>query len=342
MRFFSVLTTLVCIVLQLPLAANAQVPGTERVTAVFALGQRVAAFDPEAGKLMLFEASGQGLAERASATVRENVWQVAETPDGYLVASGVGRYSLSAPIQVRLFSKDLKSSKLVFEPQSERAEVTFLSFVDSKAWITFFDTKYTTKTGYLTPTPAGAWSFTEVAALRLGSAVDVRGDRVVIGRPYGDVQGQDGDLLLFRNGKRELLPSYRGVRSVRFIGDAAHPSIVIGDGWHQNYGQMAQGRVSILSEDPTSGRYSLQIIDLDQSQYAFSKIFELSLDGKRYLAVLGPKAVVVYGPEGEWQRREVYSRPAEDTIMDVAPLTSSGGKTLMVVSDKGLRVGPAL
>ena len=338
MRPFLLITAFFLCTLRTPSLADAQLPGTEGVTAVFGLGSRLAAFDPQAGKLTLFEAKGEGLVPGASAAVGENVWQVAETSQGYLVATGVGRYSLSAPIQLRLFSKDLSSSRVVFQPQSERAEVTFLSSVGAKVWVAFFDSKYTTKIGFLTPASSGLWPFTEVASLRLGTAVDVRGDLVVVGRPYGDEQGQDGDLLLFRNGARETLPSYRGVRSVRFFGDAARPSIAIGDGWHQNYGQFAQGRLSILSESPSSGRYALELIDRDESQYSFSKIFELPLNGKRHLVALGPKAVDVYGPEGEWKRHQAYSRPAEDTIMDAAPLAADGGKTLLVVADKGLRV----
>ncbi|MFN9944510.1 MAG: hypothetical protein ACK56I_34085, partial [bacterium] len=200
--------------------------------------------------------------ERASTTVQGNVWQVTASPTQYVVATGMGRAALDAPIRVLSFTKDLKSSREVFSLSSERAEVPFLKWLNakgapSKVAIAFFESKYITKIGLLEPTENTAWRFEEVSSLRMGTAVDVHGSYMVVGRPYGDIQGQDGDLVLLKDGARELLPSYRGVRAVRLVGDPDDPSIFIGDGWHQNYGQLAQGRVSLLRKDTKTGKYAL-------------------------------------------------------------------------------------
>jgi hypothetical protein len=323
--------------------ATAQVPNTGGVSAVFSLPDEVAAFDPQAGKLTIFTVAGDSLKERVSATINGNVWQVTASATRYVVATGMGRTALDAPIRILSFSRDLKNPQEVFSFSSERAEIPFLKWLDakgapSKVWVAFFDSKYTTKIGFFLPSVKAPWAFNEVAAVRMGTAVDVIGDLVAVGRPYGDIQGQDGDLLLFKDGARDLLPSYRGVRAVRCIGDPSDPSILIGDGWHQNYGQMAQGRVSLLRRDPNTGRYALQIVDKDDAQYGFSKFVDFMIDAKRYVAALGPKQVVVYGPENIWKRSVAYSRDQEDSMMDMALAKTDGNQAWFAVVDKGLRL----
>jgi hypothetical protein len=329
-----------------PLASAAgQVPNTENVTAVFSLPDEVAAFDAQQGKLTIYTVVGGALQERVSTTVVGNVWQVTASPTQYVIATGMGKNALDAPIRVLSFSRKLEQPRELFSVVSERAEVPFLKWQDakgapSKVWIAFFDSKYTTKIGFFNPTQKEPWTFNEVSVLRMGTAVDAFGDLVVVGRPYGDIQGQDGDLLLLKDGQRELLPSYRGVRAVRLIGDPHEPSIFVADGWHQNYGQMAQGRVSLLRKDASTGRYALQIVDKDDGQYGFSKFVEFMIDAKRHVAALGPRQVVVYGPEGVWKRTVVYSREREDSMMDMALVQNDGNRAWIAVVDKGLRLVP--
>lgn len=174
--------------------------------------------------------------------------------------------------------------------------------------------------------------------MRLGDAVDVYGDSVVIGRPYGDVQGQDGDLFLIEKGKETLLPSYRGVRAVALFGEPLAPKIAVGDGWHQNYGQLAQGRLSLLMKDGVTNRYSLTLIDRDSKQYGFSKIVPLVKNGKQHLAALGNKTLVVYGPDPEWSKVDVYTRASEERPFDFVVATTSGSEVEFLVVDGGIRV----
>jgi hypothetical protein len=324
-------------------SAVAQTSKYEGVSVVFGLPDEVAAFDPQSGKLSILTIARDAFQERASTMVQGNVWQVTASPTQYVVATGMGRTALDAPIRVLSFTKDLKNSREVFSFSSERAEVPFLKWLSakgaaSKVAIAFFESKYMTKIGFLTPAENTPWRFEEVSSLRMGTAVDVHGDYVVVGRPYGDIQGQDGDLVLFKDGARELLPSYRGVRAVRLVGDPDDPAVFIADGWHQNYGQLAQGRVSLLRKDTKTGKFALQMVDKDDAQYGFSKFVDFMIDGKRYVAALGPKQVVVYGPEDLWKRSVVYSRAQEDSMMDMALVTSDEKRAWFAVVDKGLRL----
>ena len=315
----------------------------------------VAAYDAVARDLIFLEIDKKGaLSELRRINTGHNVYGVTAVAEGYLYATGRGRNDLSAPIQIWLLPKSSATPRVVFEAQSERSQVAYLAAVGSKIWLTYFDAKYTTKTGYLTPKPAAMWEFTEVATLRLGDAVDVFGETtesIAIGRPYGDQQGEDGDLLLFENGIRTLLPSYRGVRSVLFLPKLPKTTIVIGDGWHQNYGAVAQGRLSLLTKDNDTGRFALQLIDRDKQQYGFSKLIDLTIGGEQYVAALGNRDLIVYGPigekhgekqgekqGGEWKKRAIFTRESEDAPFDVAIIESSNTQATFVVANRGVKL----
>ena len=314
-----------------------------------------AAYDAVARDLIFLEIDKKGaLNELRRINTGHNVYGVTAVAEGYLYATGMGRNDLSAPIQIWLLPKSSATPRVVFEAQSERSQVAYLAAVGSKIWLTYFDAKYTTKTGYLTPKPAAMWEFTEVATLRLGDAVDVFGETtesIAIGRPYGDQQGEDGDLLLFENGIRTLLPSYRGVRSVLFLPKLPKTTIVIGDGWHQNYGAVAQGRLSLLTKDNDTGRFALQLIDRDKQQYGFSKLIDLTIGGEQYVAALGNRDLIVYGPigekhgekqgekqGGEWKKRAIFTRESEDAPFDVAIIESSNTQATFVVANRGVKL----
>ncbi len=323
--------------------AVAQTSKYDGVTAVFGLLDEVATFDPQSGRLSIMTVARNSLQERASTIVKGNVWQVTASPTQYVIATGMGRAALDAPIRVISVTRDLKNQREVFSFSSERAEIPFLKWLDTKGaqsrvGIAFFESKYITKVGFLTPSADVPWAFAETSSLRMGSAVDVLGETVAVGRPYGDIQGQDGDLSLLKDGVRELLPSYRGVRAVRLVGEPDDPSILIADGWHQNYGQLAQGRVSLLRRDTRTRKYALQIVDKDDTQYGFSKLIDFMINEKRYVAALGPTQVVVYGPEDTWNRSVLYSRSREDSVMDIAFVKNDAGRAWFAIVDKGLQL----
>ena len=311
--------------------------GTEGIVSIFPVTGGIAGFNEEQGALIWFKKEGSSLAEKRKIPVNGHVWGVAEAGDTTYIAEGMGRKNLTAPLRVLAIQGD-GSQEVAFEHNGERNQASYLRFVNGKLWITYFESKYMTRSGYCEFAKSTKCSFVEVARMRLGDAVDVYGDSVVIGRPYGDVQGQDGDLFLIEKGKETLLPSYRGVRAVAFFGEPSAPKIAVGDGWHQNYGQLAQGRLSLLMKDGVSNRYSLTLIDRDSKQYGFSKIVPFVKDGKQHLAALGNKTLVVYGPEPEWAKVDLYTRISEDRSFDFVAAATSGGDVEFVVVDGGVRI----
>lgn len=317
--------------------ARAQTHATDSITAVFSVGTQIAGYDPSRRSLRFYSWQGAALQEERSIAIEGTISGVTSIPDGYAVATGIGRDNLSAPIKIMVFMGADPKGRVVFERSGERSQVNSILWRDGKLWLNFFTSKYITTIGYLTPTPSGKWSFTETASIRMGDSLDVVGDLAIVGRSYGDVQGQDGDLLLFNGADRTLLPSYRGVRSVRVVGDAANHRIFIGDGWHMNYGQLAQGRLSVVSKRANDSRYALQILDYDPTTTDFRRLIPFHSAGRDYIAALGSSSVLIYDQQGALPKRVLYHQSSQATLMDLAVIQVSSDKALVVVADQGLR-----
>lgn len=316
----------------------AQIPGTESVESIFSLGSKLVGFDSSRRSLRFYTWQGSALREERSIPIEGSVSAVTSVPQGYAVATGMGRDALTAPMRIVVFTETEPSGRVVFERSGERNQINAIVWRDGKLWINFFTSKYMTAIGHLTPTKVGAWTFAETTSVRMGDSLDVLGDLAFVGRSYGDIQGQDGDLLMFKGGERTLLPSYRGVRSVRVVGDLANHRIFIGDGWHMNYGQLAQGRLSVISKRPEDSRYSLQILDYDPSTTDFRRLIPFRATGRDWLAALGSSSVVMYDQSGTAPKKTVYSQVSQSNLMDLAVVQLSAEHALVVVADRGLRV----
>ena len=318
--------------------AQALVAGTESVTAVFSAGGQVFGYDSARQSLRIFSPRGSTLEEKNSLSIDGAVTAVTSIPNGYAVATGMGRENPSAAARIVAFTGDNFQSRVVFERSGERNQINSVIWRDGRLWINFFASKYITTIGYLIPTKDGPWTFHESTSIRMGDSMDVVGELAFIGRSYGDMQGQDGDLILLRGEERTLLPSYRGVRSVRVIGDASNHKIFIGDGWHMNYGQLAQARLSVLSKRKEDSRYSLEIIDYDKESTDFRRLQPLQSVGRDYIVALGSSSVVMYDQRNGSSKRVLYSRNPQGTLMDAVVAQVTADKAIVVVADQGMRV----
>lgn len=336
------LTTLACIAVSVRFAA-AQVAGTDGVTGVFSTGEKeVAAYDAKEKKVRFFSINGDKAKESRAVSVPGQVMGIVAIPDGYLVATSMGRGDLTPPIRVSKIPMRGDSATLVYERMSERPQVTNLRSCNGVVWLGFFESKYNTIIGKLSPSTAGSndlWTFTQNVGVRMGDSFDCMGDRLIIGRSYGDAQGQDGDLLLYQSSERTLLPSYRGVRGVRSIESGPRSMVIIGDGWHPNYGEMAQGRVSLLKQRPGESRFALEILDRDPNNYNFTKFFEVSLGSERALVALGSSQVIIYSDiDRQPKKQVVYTQVGKSHVLDVAVGAVDGGAATLVVADEGVRL----
>ncbi len=327
----------------------AQIPGTQGVTAVFAIGTgEIAAYDASSKLLRFFAITAGSAHERAVVAVPGQVMGVIALSDVYVIATGMGRGDLTPPIRVHTLDKhglgrSRSALKVVYERVSERPQVTQLRECGGKVLIGLFESKYNTVIGELVPSSAaagGQWRFSEKVQLRMGDSFDCIGDALVVGRSYGDSQGQDGDLLLIQpSGERTLLPSYRGVRGVESIGSDSEPMVIIGDGWHPNYGEMAQGRISLVKKRSGESRFALELIDRDLKNFNFTKFRSVRVAAKQFLVALGSSQIILYEDLfGSANKREVYTQVGKSHLLDFAVGVIADGELAIVVADEGLHI----
>ena len=94
---------------------------------------------------------------------------------------------------------------------------------------------------------------------------------IYVGRVYGDQPRSDGDLFLYKNGTAaQRIQNFRGIRALAFsdIDEDGNNELMVSDGWHYQYGTMAQARVSLFTSDIDA---PIPIVDLPK-EYTINKI----------------------------------------------------------------------
>ncbi|MDD2426172.1 MAG: TlpA disulfide reductase family protein, partial [Bacteroidales bacterium] len=131
---------------------------------------------------------------------------------------------------------------------------------------------------FLTERMSTAFDIGKLRGVKLGS--DKSGNEIFskdknllfVGRVYGDSLGDEGDAYILDDNLKTNLKVRRGVKSAIKIGDGDNDGkkeIYMGDGWHQNYGKIARGRLAVIGEDLTyrliediKGQSNLEQIDI--------------------------------------------------------------------------------
>jgi hypothetical protein len=222
--------------------------------------------------------------------------------------------------------KKMLAEETVFAPETERPEITaIVPMLDQKSLLVgYFDSKYMVGTAKLAKSAQG-WTRSNIASLRTAPSYaygDVDGDNtpdILVGRVYGDDRGVDGDaFILAPGGKRTPIPSTRGLRSLA-LADAdgdGHLDVFMGDGWHQNYGQIARGLLS-WSRHGAAG-FTTELVEDTPGQYEVMKILPAHIDGKLALVTQGSHYVRVFVRDGErWKGTTIAGAARDIAVGDV-------------------------
>ena len=291
-------------------------------------------------KISLFRYANQRAEKIAESPSLGHVWGATLYGSGnnakIVVAHGLGRGDLTPPLRIVSYPLSLLKSSPVKTFQTERAQANSFKLIEDKILITHFISKYESETGYLTPGKGDEWNYEKTLAVRMGTSSDAFKDTIVIGRMYGDTQTQDGDLLLKQGSAEPItLPSYRGVSSLALIPNQTKnaPLIAIGDGWHSNYGQVAQARFSILSPILGTGRYGLDLIHIFKNAYAVNRIFALSMTMTEPLLLVTDKELILARPGKTWNFNSLYVQKKTDSVFDVSLIKSEKESFEILVND---------
>ena len=131
-------------------------------------------------------------------------------------------------------------------------------------------------------------------------------------------------------------------RSVTFaqVDDDKRKEILVGDGWHQNYGTTAEPRLSIIDYDNKSGTYKLKNIDNEKGQFQISKIHAVEIDGQDVILAAGDRWAAIFEPKKQWKKTVFHKLSDTTRTFDFAYLGRSGKnlKIATLTGDLSLKV----
>ncbi|MBT3244793.1 MAG: TlpA family protein disulfide reductase [Bacteroidetes bacterium] len=205
-------------------------------------------------------------------------------------------------------------SNKVYAKFSTRPHATNLLICDAdndgknEIMVSYFESKYIVETAVIRK-QGREWTGEIVEQRRMAMVRDVgklpayKGSQSVVGRVYGDEIGISGDAYIFDD-QNTMLPAKRGVKCLKIAdgNNDGENDILIGDGWHQDYGKIARARIAIIHVDGELFEYEL--IEDVKYQYEISQIevADVDRDGLNEVLSRGNMFFRIYKSAGDsWQ-----------------------------------------
>lgn len=191
----------------------------------------------------------------------------------------------------------------LYTKASERPQPLYLEIADidndSKNEIiaSYYESKYMVET-ILISFISGKVKSRAFLTERMSTAFDVGKldgrNMLFVGRVYGDSIGDEGDAYILDGKVKTGLSVKRGVKSAIKVGDGDNDGkneIFVGDGWHQNYGKIARGRLAVIGKDLT---YKLIEDIKGQTNIDQIEIYDVDNDGKNEVLTSGNRYFRIY------------------------------------------------
>lgn len=333
-------------------------PGARReVSAMIGAAQQVAIGDldgdgraeivvGDAERLRVVDVEGR---VRAEVPVRGGVQQLlisdvdGDGRDELVVAWGMSREHLDALARVtvhRLVGAQLTEEE-VATPVTSRHEITALvPWPGRGLLVAYFADKYVVRT-VVASRASGAWTLADVDTIRTATTyavADLDGDgamELAVGRVYGDAQGSDGEAFVrAADGTRTPIPTTRGVRALATadVDGDGRAELYLADGWHQNYGQHAQGLLTWARWQ--DGGVRVETIEDTAGQYTVGRIVPADVDGdgRPELITQGSGYVRVFRhADGGWRGLTIAGAAR---ALAVGDLDGAPGAEVLVVGDR--------
>jgi len=235
------------------------------------------------------------LHKKESVPAQGFMWASVSHEENIFIGYGYSREFPTNPLIIMKYDLSLKNPEIVYTSNTTRSQITTLKSTSKGVLLTYFTSKYDTKTLVLE-------TMEIVDQRRMGMYTDYH-EGLLVGRPYGNDIGIDGDVT-YNNAH---IPSFRGVNALTFIdiNNDGEKEIIIADGWHQNYGQLAEPRLSIFN-----GSYVT--IDTQYPQHSIRKIEQIG----EYIFTVGNLQASLYTMQN-WERKIIAEIEDRFILFDV-------------------------
>lgn len=191
----------------------------------------------------------------------------------------------------------------IYTKESERPQPLYLEIADidndskNEVIASYYESKYMVETVLISHS-SGSWRSKIFLTERMSTAFDIgkfnEKNLFFVGRVYGDSIGDEGDAYILDGKVKTELSVRRGVKSAIKVGDGDNNGkneIYVGDGWHQNYGKIARGRLAVIREGFT---YKLIEDVKGQSNIDQIEIADIDCDGKNEVLTSGSRFFKIY------------------------------------------------
>jgi hypothetical protein len=249
--------------------------------------------------------------------------EVRGAPERLYVARGRGRAAMDAPLLLQGLDPGTGEGEALFTHRSGRTECTGLDIADvnrdGKPDLAFayFASKYGVRTHHLVsggPPVDGAERRMATSLAFADLDGDGKADEVV-GRVYGDAQGQPGDLTVHLASGPVRVPTENGVRALlvaRLAGDA-RPTLYLADGWVADYKRSAKGQIKRATWNAAQRAFTVETVATGTGQFTFFALWAVDLGGQGQPVVVaqGSDEVLVFTPGSKrpWPSRSVTRLP---------------------------------
>lgn len=270
----------------------------------------------------LWSISGPGVAQQVVSDSRSpELW----------IAWGMGLGAMSAPITVSALDPLTGASRDVWSYRGARSQVVNLAFVEvdqdpePELLIAHFVNKYHTRRVILDGVAEGKPQEHATTTIRMGTSwavADIDGSpglEEIIGRVYGDVKGEYGDLSTQRftldRGRLTLgqvEPTQRGVKALEPARPELGGGLFFSDGWVAAYGKQARAGLKRLRW--VRGRPTIERLVDSPNEFTFFRFWQRRLpapSGAWVIFAQGNRGVNLITPthNGPWRLTQLHKTP---------------------------------
>ncbi len=228
-----------------------------------------------------------------------------------------GRSRTSPNTRPKVYKLDNSGLQSIFETESKLHRISDIDVGSEGVFITVMDPDKTARGGFLSN---GTFAPATQALMGLKQLRVDQAD-TVIGRLYGDEPRSDGGLFIVDStGTSKQLSSKRGVRTLvgHDIDFDGHTDLLVGDGWHYQYGTRAEPTLRLLlGPDFSDERLITELPD----GFTISQIVPVNgspSTNPTRLVVLGSSSVYLLEQADLGWKRTLLGRATQTTHIAVA------------------------